>query len=103
MIRSNDEAAYATWVGLRGWLGAGAAPQGFEQTYLGHFDSVASYIQLFVDEMGYLQQATAAVPESIRPYLQIDVDGLASDVVRFGSILAVPALPSGVWIFQASQ
>lgn len=74
---------------------------GFEDSYLGHYDSTEAYAQQMVDDLGYDELLNRAVPESFRAYVRIDVEQLARDLHYGGDIHAVRADDDGVWIFAA--
>lgn len=72
----------------------------FEDAYLGHYDSAEGYVEQLIDDLGYEQLLDDAIPESLRPYVQIDIAGLARDMQIGGDISSVPADDGGVWIFH---
>jgi antirestriction protein len=76
---------------------------GFEDDYLGHYDSVEAYVEELVDDVGYERMLDEAVPESFRPYVRIDVDQLAHDMEIGGDIHVLPADGGGVWIFRVTE
>jgi antirestriction protein len=90
--------AYAAWADV---MEAPDLLDGFEEAYLGHFDSVDAYVEQLVDDCGYNDTLDHVVPESLRPYVQINVAGMANDMQLGGDLHVVPAEPSGVWLFDA--
>lgn len=75
---------------------------GFEDDYLGHYDSLEAYVEQLVDELGYGQQLDQAIPDHLRPYVHIDIEQLAHDMQAGGDIHVMPADDGGgVWIFRA--
>lgn len=101
MTVSVDQAVYAAWLAQTGGRAEYRTLAQLEAAYLGHFDSLTSYVQLFVDEMGYNECLDSALPPAIRPYVEIRYDKLAKDVRRFRNLVVVPAQPTGVWLFDA--
>lgn len=77
------------------------AMAGFEDAYLGHYDSVEAYAEQLVDDLGYQQAVDQALPESMRPYARIDTAALAHDLQISGDIYVLPADDGGVWLFDA--
>lgn len=73
----------------------------FEDAYLGHWDSVDAYAEQLIDDLGYDELLDRAVPESLRPYVQIDTEQLARDMQYEGSLLSVEDPAGGVWLFHA--
>lgn len=73
---------------------------GFEDTYLGHYDSVESYAEQLVDDLGYEQTLDRLFPDSLRSYVRFDTAALANDMQLGGDIHAVNANNGGVWIFD---
>lgn len=74
---------------------------GFEDAYLGHFDSLQAYAEQLVDDLGYERLLDEAVPESLRAYVQFDTAMLARDMQMGGDIHVIPAEDGGVWLFDA--
>jgi antirestriction protein len=72
---------------------------GFADSYRGHYASVEAYAEQLVDELGYQQLIDAAVPESFRRYVHIDVAALAHDMQFSGELYVYRADDGGVWIF----
>jgi antirestriction protein len=73
---------------------------GFQDAYRGHFGSVEAYVEQLVDDLGYDELLDRVVPESLRPYVQINVAAMAKDMQLSGDLHAVAAEPDGVWIFD---
>jgi antirestriction protein len=74
---------------------------GFEDDYLGQFDSTEAYVEQLVADVGYDELLDRVVPEQLRPYVRIDVAALARDMQLGGDIHVVPTGEGGVWIFAA--
>jgi antirestriction protein len=77
------------------------AMEGFEDNYLGQYESVETYVEQLIDDLGYEQMLDEAVSESLRAYVRIDVEQLAHDMEIGGDIHVLPAESGGVWIFHA--
>jgi antirestriction protein len=74
---------------------------GFEDAFLGHYDSLTAYGDQLVDDLGYQELIDQAVPESLRPYVRIDSQALANDLYLGGDIHPVHADGGGVWVFSS--
>lgn len=72
----------------------------FSDAYLGAYDSLEAYAEQLVDDLGYEQLLDQAVPQSLRPYVRLDTEGLARDLQLGGDVHALPAENGGVWVFQ---
>lgn len=92
--------AYAAWADV---MQDEELLDGFQDAYLGHFDSVEAYVEQLVDDCGYDELLDRAVPESLRPYVQIDIAALARDMALGGDLHTVAAEPGGVWIFDGNM
>lgn len=73
---------------------------GFADAYLGHYDSVETYAEQLVGDLGYEQTLDQAIPDSMRSYVKVDTEGLARDMKLGGDIHVVAADDGGVWIFD---
>lgn len=73
----------------------------FEDDYLGTWPSVEAYAESFAEDVGYKQLLDKALPDSIRPYVQLDTDAIARDMHAGGDIHVISAEDGGVWIFAA--
>ncbi len=72
----------------------------FEDCYLGSWDSAEAYAEDYIESCGIEQSLDAAVPESLRPYVKVDVELLARDMEFEGSLLEVPDSAGGVHLFR---
>lgn len=87
----------------------------FEERYLGEHQTLISFGEHLLEEMGIdLDQLfgrspsrserpggqTAAIPEAIRPYVQIDVAGWVRDMELGGEIFTAPSESGGVHVFD---
>lgn len=74
----------------------------FEDAYLGHFESVTAYAEDFLDDLGLLDALDSAVPETIAPYVHLDVESFASDLELSGSIMTSED-GDGVFVFDMER
>ncbi len=51
----------------------------FEDDYLGHYDSAEEWARELLDDVGIEQTLNEAIPEGLRPYVQIDYQLFARD------------------------
>lgn len=72
----------------------------FEESFLGHWESAEAYAQDYLDSCGIDQLLDEHVPDSLRPYVKVDVDMLARDMEFEGSLLEVPGSEGGVFLFH---
>jgi antirestriction protein len=71
---------------------------GFDDAYLGHYDSLHAYVEQLVNDLGYDRILEENLPASIRPYVKIDISATATDLLR--DLHVLPAAEGGVWIFK---
>jgi len=90
--------AFAAWAEL---VAEDDRLDGFTDAYLGHYDSPEAYVEQLIDDLGYDDTLDRVVPEGLRPYVQINIEGLARDLRLGGDIHVHPANNGGVWIFDA--
>lgn len=73
----------------------------FEETYLGHWESAEAYAQNYLDDRGIERLLDEHVPDSLRPYVRVDVEMLARDMEFEGALLEVrDGDGSGVYLFR---
>ncbi len=84
-------AAYAAYVDHVGHHYA--TPAGFEDQYLGEYDSAEDYAEEYIDSTGALE----SMPESLRDYF--DYEKFARDLNYGGDIHVVDNPSGGVWVF----
>jgi antirestriction protein len=89
-------AAYAAWAAL---TPPEEADHDFEHSYRGHYPSAEDYVAELIDESGYNEALDKAVPQSLRPYVQIDTEMLARDMEIEGAFTSVESDEGGTWIF----
>jgi len=75
---------------------------GFEDAYLGHFVSVQDYAEYLLDDLGYEELIDRTVPEHIRPYVHLDVEGFARDLELSGDVTASEG-DGGVYVFDPTR
>lgn len=76
---------------------------GFEDAYLGHYDSPAAWAEHVMEDMGLTGERgelTKAIPESLQPYIRIDYAMWARDCFLEGSIYFEEDPAGGVWVFD---
>ena len=95
--------AYAAWVEYVGdTSGQLLEPDQFHDHYEGEFDSVQDYVEYILKETGIyeeLDRALEVIPESIRRYVQVDVEMMARDWEIEGLHVAESA-GGGVHVFR---
>lgn len=77
------------------------ALDGFQDAYLGHYDSVEEYARQVMDDLGNERLLDEVVPESLRPYVQIDYKRLSHDWLLSGDFHVINAAGGGVWLFDS--
>jgi antirestriction protein len=95
-------AAYAAWVEYVGdTSGELLEPERFRDHYLGEWDSLNDYVEDVLQETdfyGNLDEALARIPEDLRHYVKVDVEGIAEE---WEQGLHVVDAPGGrVWVFD---
>lgn len=73
---------------------------GFMDAYQGHYDSLEDYAGGWLEDAGYERLLDAALPESLRPYVEFDIAKLAQDMWLSGEIAVIQAEDGGVWLFD---
>lgn len=71
----------------------------FEDAYLGDWSSVEEYAENLLDDTGILTELDNAVPDALRPYVDVDIEGFARDLELARDVTSVEH-PGGVWIFD---
>ncbi|MDP9164520.1 MAG: antirestriction protein ArdA [Actinomycetota bacterium] len=107
--RLEDVAALAAGISEHGLAFAAWAEQAsldterlerFDDAYLGHFGSVETYAEDWLDESG-ANELLDKLPSWLRPYVNLDVAGFARDLQLGGDITCAPD-ETGVHIFDAT-
>ena len=90
--------AFAAWAELHdadsGMLAS------FQVAYLGHYESPEAWAADVMDDMGITHELDKAVPDALRPYVQIDYASWAHDAWLEGSIYFADDHRGGVWVFD---
>lgn len=94
--------AYAAWVELVGDESEELlTDEAFHDHYEGEYDSLEDYVEYILDETGFtteLDRALRGLPEDLRHYVQVDVEGIAEE---WGQGLHVVEAAGGrVWVFD---
>jgi len=89
--------AFAHWASLVG--SDPDALERFEDAYLGQVESIESYAEDLLDDLGILRQLDDALPEQLHPYVTFDVAGFARDLELSGDVVTSEA-PEGVYVFS---
>lgn len=74
---------------------------GFQDSYLGHYQSLTGYAEQLVADADYEHVLDEQLPESIRPYVRIDAAALARDLLAGGEIHVLDDQDGGVWVFRS--
>jgi antirestriction protein len=91
--------AFAAWADV---IEDPALLAGFEEAYIGEYDSLEAYAEQLVDELGYTQILDDNLPKHIRRYVDINTAGLAQDMWLNGTVHVYHRPGGGVWIFNAN-
>lgn len=71
----------------------------FEDAYLGEYDSAEDWARELMDDTGVEQTLNEAIPEGLRPYVQIDYEQFARDA-RGSDIHFEESSGGGVYVFR---
>ena len=74
--------------------------QGFEEAFLGQYDSPTAFAEDHLDQSGILDELRNATPEPLRYYLDFDYAMLARDMQLGGDVHFEKTDSCGVWAFQ---
>jgi len=89
--------AFAAWVEYVGTANPDELERGFENAYLGAYESMEAYVKNQLEE-GDAYRFMEYVPEWLQPYVEVDTDMLAQDM---GFDLHVVEQSNGeVWVFD---
>lgn len=94
--------AYSAWAYVFDGMPASLDIDSFHEAYLGHYDSVADYVEQMADDLGYTEEL-AKIPEHLQPYVRIDFEAIARDMHLSGDIATAATALGGVWIFRTNQ
>lgn len=92
--------AFAAWAGV---VEDETLLDGFQDSYLGHYDSVQAYADQLLGGLAFEQLLDRHVPEQFRPYVRLDTEALARDLQFSGHIYVLPANDGGLWLFDSGQ
>lgn len=70
----------------------------FDDHYLGEFSSLEEWAEDQLESIGFDIDSVEGIPENLRPYIKIDVEGWARDAVLGGDITTVES-DRGVYVF----
>jgi antirestriction protein len=90
--------AYAHWAALVGSHDTEALSR-FEDAYLGHSESIEAYAEELLGDLGLPEILERSVPESLQPYVMLDVEGFARDLELSGDITTSSG-DGGVYLFE---
>lgn len=90
--------AFAAWVANDD--SGDMSTENFEDQYLGEWGSEAEWGESLLDDFGIDLDDIPGVPEGLRPYVQVDVEGWVRDMRLNGEISIVES-KSGVYVFRA--
>ncbi|HEX3783927.1 MAG TPA: antirestriction protein ArdA [Pseudonocardiaceae bacterium] len=95
-------APYAAWVEL---VGANSdellTEERFRDHYEGEYDSTAGYVEYILQETDFyrqLDEALAGIPEDLRRYVKVDVEGIAEEWAQ--GLHVVETSGGKVWVFD---
>jgi antirestriction protein len=91
--------AFGAWMAQRGDDEL-PSPETFEDHFLGEYGSLAQWGEQLLDELGVSRALDELpdVPESLRPYVRLDVEGWVRDMYLNGEIYAVEST-AGVYVY----
>lgn len=93
--------AFAAWADVFDGEPASFDVEAFREAYLGHYDSVADYVEQMADDLGY-EQELDKLPQHLRQYAQIDYAAIARDMELAGDIATVRDPNGGLWLFRTN-
>ena len=89
--------AFAHWAALSG-VDSPDPGEGFEELYLGHWNSLEEYAEHLLADLGYGELLERAIPENLCPYVSIDFAAYGRDLQLGGDIVASDG-DGGVYVF----
>ena len=72
----------------------------FEDAYMGEWESAAAFAEEMLEDMGHIEEIMRGVPEHLAPYVQIDYEGFARDLVRNGELATLEKPDGGIYVFR---
>lgn len=94
-------AAFAHWVTLVGTREP-ADLEHFEEQYEGHHESLAAYAEQLLEDLNFLDELDtfeAKLPQSLRPYVRLDIEAFALDLLYGGDIMTSEG-DGGIYVFR---
>ncbi len=91
-------AAFAHWVTLVDTREP-ADLERFEEQYEGHHDSLAAYAEQLLEDLNYLDDLDTLLPRSLQPYVRLDIEAFALDLLHGGDIM-ISEGDGGVYVFR---
>lgn len=73
---------------------------GFEEAYLGEYDSLEAYAEQLIDDLGYDELLAQVLPSGLRAYVDINIAGYAQDMSLSGDVMVYHQPGGGVWLFH---
>lgn len=94
--------AFTAWAGHVG-IDDAEALDGFEDAFLGTWDSLRDYAEGLLDDMGLSAELEKSIPDLLQGYVSVDVESFARDM-ELGGMVTVIEDPEGhgVWIFDGT-
>jgi antirestriction protein len=91
---------FMAWAGLVGIDVASSdeATERFEDSYWGQFDSAEEFGETLIEATGFHLDELPGIPESIRPYVSIDVAGWVRDM-RLNGEIEIADAERGIYVF----
>ena len=72
----------------------------FDDAYLGHWDSIEDYASELLDDLDIERLISEHLPDSLRRYVNVDIDGFARDLEYSGDVTASEG-DDGVYLFDS--
>ena len=90
--------AFSAWLNITGATGDDIESR-FEDAYLGEWSNVEEYADHLLSDFELDELLDRTIPESLRPYVIVDVEGFARDM-QLGGDITTDDSPNGVYIFS---
>jgi len=94
-------AAFAHWATLVG-IREPADLERFEEQYEGHHESLAAYAEQLLEDLYCLDELDTlqgTLPQALRPYIRLDIEAFALDLVYGGDIMTSEG-DGGIYVFR---
>jgi antirestriction protein len=75
---------------------------GFDDAYLGHYESIEAYAEELLDDLDYPDLIERAIPEHLQPYVHLDVEGFARDLELSGDVTTSEG-DGGVYLYDPNR